>query len=94
MKNIKILILIFLPFFLFSQEDYKSYENYFPSSKCGEIVHYKYYSVSYCDENKISEWAIYSLTNDNFNDIGSVFFGREVFIRQGIALSLIVSKSL
>lgn len=72
MKNIKILILIFLPFFLFSQEDYKSYENYFPSSKCGEIVHYKYYSVSYCDENKISEWAIYSLTNDNFNDIGSV----------------------
>ena len=57
----KLLFLLFLiPIISFGQENYKLYEDYLPSSKCGEVIHYKYYSVSYCDENKLSEWSIHS----------------------------------
>ena len=52
-------IILFLPFFLFSQEDLKYYEKYMPESSCGEIIHYNYYSVSFCEDYKLSEWAIY-----------------------------------
>ena len=56
----RLLFLLFLiPIISFGQENYKLYEDYLPSSKCGEVIHYKYYSVSYCDENKISEWTIH-----------------------------------
>ena len=45
------------------------YEDYLPSSKCGEIIHYKYYSVSYCDENKISEWGIHNVSKESLRGI-------------------------
>ncbi len=45
--------------FSYSQENYKKYEEYLPSSKCGEVIHYNYYSVSYCEEKKTSEWTIH-----------------------------------
>jgi len=69
MKNIRFLTFLLLPFFLFAQKDYKNYEDYFPSSTCGEIIHYEYYSVSYCDQNKSSEWAIYSLDREKIYNL-------------------------
>ena len=70
MKNIRFLIFLLFPFFLFAQKDYKNYEDYFPSSTCGEIIHYQYFSVSYCDQNKSSEWAIYSLDREKIDNLG------------------------
>ena len=35
------------------------YEHYMPTSTCGEIIHYSNYSVSFCEEYRLSEWAIY-----------------------------------
>ena len=62
----KLLFLLFLiPIISFGQENYKLYEDYLPSSKCGEVIHYKYYSVSYCDENKISEWSIHNVSKES-----------------------------
>lgn len=60
LKKIIFCFAFFTSIFSYSQENYKLYEDYLPSSKCGEVIHYKYYSVSYCDENKLSEWAIHS----------------------------------
>ena len=59
-------IILFLPFSLFTQEDLKNYEKYIPESSCGEIIHYNYYSVSFCEDYKLSEWAIHYLTPDKF----------------------------
>jgi endonuclease G, mitochondrial len=65
-----LLVLLFFPFFLFSQSeikletDLKNYEKYMPTSECGEIIHYNYYSVSFCEDDRISEWAIYYMTPD------------------------------
>jgi len=70
MKHTRLLTFLLLPFFLFAQKDYKNYEDYFPSSTCGEIIHYEYYSVSYCDQNKSSEWAIYSLDREKIDNLG------------------------
>ena len=66
----KLYYLFFFPFFLFAQKDYKNYEDYFPSSTCGEIIHYEYYSVSYCNQNKSSEWSIYSLDSGKIDNLG------------------------
>ena len=65
----KTLFLLFLPIVVFSQngsQDENSlaqgveyYEQYMPTSTCGEIIDYKYFSVSYCEETKTSEWSIY-----------------------------------
>ena len=76
-----LLILLFLPSLVFSQElkDFTKdpgyakyspsvdsisfslygYEHYMPTSTCGEIIHYSNYSVSFCEEYRLSEWAIY-----------------------------------
>ena len=59
-------IILFFPFSLFSQEDLKYYEKYMPESSCEEIIHYNHYSVSFCEDYKLSEWAIYYLTPDKF----------------------------
>ena len=70
MKCNSLFTIILLPFFIFAQKDYKNYEDYFPSSTCGEIIHYKYYSVSYCDQKKSSEWSIYSLDRGKIDNLG------------------------
>lgn len=63
-----LLILLFFPLSLFPQsapvlaKDLKNYERYMPTSNCGEILHYNYYSVSFCADDRISEWAIYYMT--------------------------------
>ena len=53
--------LLFAPFILFAQKDYKHFEKYMPSSECGEIIHYEFYTISYCEQKKLSEWTIYYL---------------------------------
>ena len=71
MKKI-IILLFFLPNLVFGQteswwsqttlnegSELPSYENYMPTSTCGEIIHYSNYSVSFCEEYRLSEWAIY-----------------------------------
>ena len=68
----KLLILfLFLPSLILSQElkDFTKepvytkysygYEMYMPTSTCGEIIGYTNYSVSFCEEYRLSEWAIY-----------------------------------
>ena len=66
----KKLLLLLLPFSLFSQSqivletDLKNYEKYMPTSNCGEILHYNYYSVSFCEDDRISEWSIYYITSN------------------------------
>ena len=37
-----------------------------PESSCGEIIDYSYYSVSFCEQYRLSEWAIYYMTPDRF----------------------------
>jgi len=59
-----LLILLFLPSLVFSQNDLKNYEKYMPTSSCGEILNYSYFSVSFCEEYKLSEWTIHYLTKD------------------------------
>ena len=63
MKKALILFLLF-PFIVFSQENLKYYEQYMPESSCGEIIDYSYYSVSFCEEYKLSEWTIYYTNKD------------------------------
>ena len=66
-----LLILLFLPSLVLSQElkdftkdpgfdkDSYGYEIFMPTSTCGEIIDYTNYSVSFCEEYRLSEWAIY-----------------------------------
>ena len=56
--------LFLLPLSIFSQEDLKYYEKYMPESSCGEIIHYSNYSVSFCENIKMSEWTIYYSTKE------------------------------
>ena len=44
--------------------DLNNYEKYMPTSSCGEILNCSYFSVSFCEEYKLSEWTIYYLTPD------------------------------
>tara|TARA_B100000161_G_C33552781_1_gene416210 strand:+ start:113 stop:934 length:822 start_codon:yes stop_codon:yes gene_type:complete len=69
-----LLILLCFPFLVFSQElkdftkepGYKRKINpiyeYMPTSSCGEIINYTHFSVSFCEEYKLSEWTIHFLT--------------------------------
>jgi endonuclease G, mitochondrial len=63
----KLLIILFLPNLIFAQStalDLNNYEDYMPTSSCGEIIDYNYYSVSFCEDYRLSEWAIYYMTPD------------------------------
>ena len=81
-----LLILLFLPSLVFSQElkdftkdtieDLKwGYEYFIPTSTCGEIIKYNNYSVSFCEEYRLSEWAIY------YKDAGPSEYG---YSRRGL----------
>jgi endonuclease G len=65
MKKALILFLLF-PFIVFSQQDLKYYEKYMPTTSCEKqnLIHYNYYSSSFCDEYQLSEWVIYLLPGD------------------------------
>ena len=74
----KVIFIIFLvPLLVFSQKtknielkygyDLPNYEKYMPTSSCGEIIHYKYFSFSFCENYKLSEWGIYYMTKDRLN---------------------------
>ena len=62
-----LLILLLIPCLVFSQE-LKNFTKesvlykYMPTSSCGEIIDYNYYSVSFCEKYKLSEWSIHLLT--------------------------------
>ena len=60
-KFLNTLFLLF-PLCVFCQGDLKYYEKYMPESSCGEIIHYNNYSVSFCENIKMSEWTIYYTT--------------------------------
>jgi len=76
----KLLVLFFcLPNLAFSQTWWSqnineegsglpNYEHYMPTSTCGEIIHYSNYSVSFCEEYRLSEWSIYY--KDSLSDVG------------------------
>lgn len=72
----KILFLFCFPIIVFSQDGsevqnslaqgVEYYKQYMPTSTCGEIIDYEFYSVSYCSEIKLSEWTIYYSTKYRF----------------------------
>lgn len=65
MKIISLILLFIKPVICFTQSlELKNYEDYMPTSNCGEIIHYNYYSISFCEEYKLSEWTIHYLTPD------------------------------
>jgi len=76
-------IILFFPFSLFSQEDLNYYEKYMPESSCGEIIHYNNYSVSFCENIKMSEWTIYFSTKER--QLGK--FPRKNNFRQDLSLN-------
>ena len=61
--------LLFAPFILFGQNGLEYYEEYMPVSACDSIIHYKFYSASYCSEYKLSEWTIYHHSPDRWENI-------------------------
>ena len=66
------LLILFLSLKTHAQDDNTdliNYLNYIPESSCGEIIHYTSYSVSFCEETKISEWAIYYMTSDKIGTV-------------------------
>lgn len=71
MRFFLILYLLFCNSLLvFSQQDLKVYEDYMPESKCGEVINYTHYSVSYCEKYKLSEWSIHYMTEERvFGDV-------------------------
>ena len=62
----KLMILFLFPFIVVAQKDLKYYEQYMPESSCGEIINYSYYSASFCEEYRLSEWTIYYMRMDRF----------------------------
>ena len=61
MKNI-LLLLVILPMICLSQAQY--YMDYIPSSTTGQVIHHKYYSLSYSEDHETAEWTIYHLSNE------------------------------
>jgi len=56
------------------------YEMYMPTSTCGEIINYNNFSVSFCEEYRLSEWAIYYRNSSNSEHIYSrkgLYFKRD-----------------
>jgi endonuclease G len=47
------------------------YEMYMPTSTCGEIINYNNFSVSFCEEYRLPEWAIYYRNSSNSEHIYS-----------------------
>lgn len=47
--------------------NYQPSEAYLPTSTAGQIVHHRYYSLSYSEEDEQAEWVAYTLTKDNLN---------------------------
>lgn len=60
------MIILLFPFIVLAQEDFKYYEQYMPESSCGEIINYSYYSASFCEQYKSSEWTIYYTNKAKF----------------------------
>lgn len=65
-----LIILLFIPSLVLSQELkdiskdtledlHWGYEYFMPTSSCGEVIDYNNFSVSFCEEYRLSEWSIY-----------------------------------
>ncbi len=40
-------------------------EDFLPTSSSGEVIHHKYYSLSYSEKHEQAEWVAYELTREN-----------------------------
>ena len=49
------------------ETNYEPSEAYLPTSTTGQVVHHKYYSLSYSEEDEQAEWVAYTLTKVNLN---------------------------
>ena len=65
----KTLILLFFPIIVFGQKGLEYYKDYMPVSACDSIIHYEFYSASYCSEYKLSEWTIYHHSLDRWENV-------------------------
>ena len=65
MKNVFLLVFLF-PTLLLAQL------NYLPTSTTNQVIHHKYYSLSYSKIHKQAEWVAYQLSNENVSNINVV----------------------
>lgn len=49
------------------ERSYQPSEDYLPTSTTGQIIHHRYYSLSYSEEDEQAEWVAYTLTKENLN---------------------------
>lgn len=49
------------------ETSYEPAEDYLPTSTTGQLVHHRYYSLSYSEEDEQAEWVAYTLTKENLN---------------------------
>ena len=66
MKKKIIILLLFIPAFLFSQE----VSNFLPTNN-GELVHHTYYSLSYSEQHEQAEWVFYEIKKEKILGIFS-----------------------
>lgn len=49
------------------EKSYQPSEEYLPTSTTGQVIHHRYYSLSYSEEDEQAEWVAYILSKENLN---------------------------
>lgn len=50
-----------------TEREYMPSESYLPTSTTNDVIHHKYYSISYSEQDEQAEWVAYTLTKENLN---------------------------
>lgn len=50
-----------------TEREYTPSESYLPTSTTNDVIHHKYYSISYSEQDEQAEWVAYTLTKENLN---------------------------
>lgn len=50
-----------------TEREYSPSESYLPTSTTNDVIHHKYYSLSYSEQDEQAEWVAYTLTKENLN---------------------------
>ena len=49
------------------EKSYQPSEDYLPGSTTGQVIHHRYYSLSYSEDDEQAEWVAYTLTKENLD---------------------------
>jgi endonuclease G len=59
---------------------------FYPTSTTGQIIHHKYYSLSYSEEDEQAEWVVYKIISRKLNNIGRTNdFREDPYVKTGSA---------